>query len=120
MGGAIKLNIMCNGCGERIHYGSSMVSLSEQRRNCLSLALGLCFLLWGHGYPYHKILKLGLGIHTLTCNNFYEIVKLAHPCVKAVLDEICEMGKSEMKVKTPPELGSWKNAVTTSDGYLHR
>lgn len=62
------------------------------------------------------IIKLGLGIHTLTYINFYKIDKLAHPCVKAVLDEICEMGKSEMKVKTPPELGSWKNAVTTSDG----
>ena len=116
MGGAIKLNIMCNGCGARIHYASSMVSLSQRRRNCVSLALGLCFLIWGHGYPsYHKILKLGLGIHTLTYINFYKIVKLAHASVKAVLDEICDMGKSEMKVKTPPELGSWKNAVTSSD-----
>ena len=91
--------------------------LKERRRSCVSLALGLCFLIWGHGYPaYHKILKLGLGIPTLTSSNFYNIVKLAHPCVKSVLDEICEMGKSEMKRKPPSELGSWKKAVTTSDG----
>lgn len=88
------------------------------KEGTVPLALGLCFLIWRHGYPsYHKIFeKLGLGIHTLTYNHFNKIFKLAHPCVKAVLDEICEMGKSEMKVKTPPELGSWKNAVTTSDG----
>ena len=83
----------------------------------MSLALGLCFLIWGHGYPaYHKILKLGLGFSSLTGSNFYNIIKLAHPDVKTVLDEICEMGKSEMKEKPPFELGSWEKAVTTSDG----
>ena len=71
----------------------------------------------GAGYPsYHKILKLGLGIHTLSHVNFYNIVKLAHPCVKSVLDGICSMGKSEMKDKPHSELGSWKKAVSTSDG----
>ena len=60
LGGAIKLNIMCNGCGARIHDASSMVSLSERRRNCVSLALGLCFLIWGHSYPsYHKKVRFG-------------------------------------------------------------
>ncbi|KAJ7377765.1 hypothetical protein OS493_026901 [Desmophyllum pertusum] len=102
LGGAINLNVACSGCGVQLQYASSMVCLTERRRKCVSLSLGLCFLIWGHGYPaYHKILKLGLGICTLTNSNFYNIVKFAHPCVKSVLDEICEMGKSEMKRKTP-------------------
>ena len=62
------------------------------------------------------LLKLGLGIHTLSHVSFYNIVKLAHPCVKPVLDGICSVGKSEMKDKPHSELGSWKKAVTTSDG----
>ena len=83
----------------------------------MSLALGLCFLIWGHGYPiYHKVLRLGLGLQTLAYKSFFRIIRIAHPFVKTVLDEICEMGKNEMKMKNPSELGSWKKAVTTSDG----
>ena len=113
----MKIKIACNGCGVCLEYASSMVCLRERRRNCVSLALGLCFLIWGHGYPlYHKILNLGLGIQTLAYGNFYNIIKVAHPFVKSILDEICEWGKNEMKSKDSSQLGSWKRAVTTSDG----
>lgn len=109
--------VTCHGCGNKIHYASGMVCLKETRRNCVSLALGLCFLIWGHGYPiYHKVLRLGLGMQTLAYKNFFNIIRIAHPVVKSILDEICEMGKSEMKAKDPTELGSWQRAVTTSDG----
>ena len=117
LGGAITVRIACSGCGNSIHYASSMVCLTERRRNSVSLALGLCFLIWGHGYfIYHKVLRLGLGLQTLAYKNFFRIIRIAHPFVKTVLDEICEMGKNEMKMKNPSELGSWKKAVTTSDG----
>ena len=44
----------------------------------MSLALGLCFIIWGHGYPiYHKVLKLGLGMQTLAYKNFFNIIKFA-------------------------------------------
>ena len=83
----------------------------------MSLALGLCFLIWGHGYPiYHKVSRLGLGLQTLAYKNFFHSIRIAHPFVKTVLDQICEMGKNEMKMKNPSTLGSWKKAVTTSDG----
>lgn len=72
LGGAIKVMVTCHGCGNKIHYASSMVCLKETRRNCVSLALGLCFLIWGHGYPiYHKVLRLGLGMQTLAYKNFF-------------------------------------------------
>ena len=117
LGGAIKVDVTCSGCNNKIHYASSMVCVKETRRTCVSLALSLCFLIWGHGYPiYHKVLRLGLGMQTIAYKNFYNIIKIAYPFVKCILDEICEMGKSEMKAKDPLELGSWERAVTTSDG----
>ena len=39
-----------------------------------------------------------------------------YPVVKAMLDEVCEIAKQEMKEKHEDELGSWKHAVTTADG----
>ena len=88
LGGAVKVHIACNGCGVTPQYANSMVCLT-QRRNCFSLALGLWFFIWRHGYPlYHKILKLGLGIQTLTYGSFYNIIKVAHPFVKSILDGI--------------------------------
>ena len=61
IGGAIKVGFACSGCEKRTDYASRMVCLRETRRNCVSLALGLCFLIWAHGYPiYHKILRLSL------------------------------------------------------------
>ena len=104
--------VACSRCGTKLQYASSMVCVKETRKTCVSLALGLCFFIWGHGHPiYHKVLRLGLGMQTLayTC-------RIAHPFVKSILDEICEMGKSEIKAKNLSELGSWQRAVTTSDG----
>ena len=35
---------------------------------------------------------------------------------KAMLDDLCEVAKREMKEKSDGDLGSWKRAVTTADG----
>ena len=43
-------------------------------------------------------------------------IELMYPVVKAMLDEVCEVAKQEMKEKGEEELGSWKHAVTTADG----
>ena len=77
-----------------------MVCLKETRRTCVFLALGLCSLIWGHGYPiYHNVIRLGLGIQTLAYN--VNIIRITHQFVKSILDGICEMGKTEMKDKDP-------------------
>ncbi len=36
-----------------------------------------------------------------------------------MLDEVCELGKDEMKSLLSDQLGSWQRAVTTSDGCWH-
>lgn len=81
------------------------------------MATALCFLLYGNGYlAYHKVLKLGLGMNVLSKNVFYKVIEMAYPHVKSVLDTMCEKGKMVMKEKDSNVLGSWKRAVTTSDG----
>ena len=76
LGGAITVRIARSGCGNSIHYTSGMVCLTERRRNRVSLPLGLCFLIWGHGYPiYHKVLRLGLGLQTLAYKKFLSYYK---------------------------------------------
>ena len=39
-----------------------------------------------------------------------------YPVVKAMVDDLCEVAKREMKEKNDGDLGSWKRAVTTADG----
>lgn len=65
---------------------------------------------------YNKILRQGLSISAVNPNSFYETIKLLHPIVGAMVIEMCEMGKNEMKTLNPTTVGSWQRAITTSDG----
>ena len=49
-------------------------------------------------------------------NNTTIEFELAFPHIKNILDEVCEDGKVEMMALPSSQLGSWKRAVTTSDG----
>ncbi|KXJ07142.1 hypothetical protein AC249_AIPGENE6000 [Exaiptasia diaphana] len=117
LGGAANVVFQCSGCSTVINYSSSQVARCSAKRNAVSLATALCFLIYGQGYPaYYKVLKMGMGIDVLAKKNFYNIIKIAHPHVKSVLDSMCESAKSNMQKRDPNELGSWQRAVTTSDG----
>lgn len=48
--------------------------------------------------------------------HFSQVIELAFPHIRDILDEVCEEGKEEMKGKPSSEIGSWERAVTTSDG----
>lgn len=65
---------------------------------------------------YSKILKQHLGILAVNPGTFYETIKLLHPVVTAMLNEMCDDAKAEMKTKAPTEVGSWQRAITSSDG----
>ena len=118
LGGAVKIWFVCDGgCESEVHHSSSQLAFGYRRRSCVSLATALCFLVYGQGYPaYAKVLKIGLGMNVLAKSNFYRIIEIAHPHIKSVLDRMCERAKIKMKSKDPSLLGSWKRAVTTSDG----
>ena len=77
-----------------------------QRHTVVSLALRLAAFISGIGFAgYHKLLKRHLGMHAVTDKNFYEVIEMAYPHVKDILDEITA--------------GRWDRAITTSDGCWH-
>lgn len=81
----------------------------------LSLAVG--FFLSGHGFAnFDRTLRQYLGISCISKNRYYDVIKLAYPHIKAILDEMCEEEKKRMQELPQEELGSWERAVDTSDG----
>ena len=83
----------------------------------VSLALSLAFFISGHGYAgYRKTLGTGLGLGTVSEKPFLEIINMASPHIKNILDEMCEEAKHLMKNISDGELGSWARGVTTCDG----
>ena len=47
---------------------------------------------------------------------FLNTIEKMYPVVKAMVDDLCEVAKREMKEKNDGDLGSRKRAVTTADG----
>ena len=107
----------CHGCWtEEVDYRSSQLALNN-RRQMVSLALSLAFFISGHGYAaYRKTLGKGLGLGVLSEKPYLEIIGVALPHIKNILDEMCEEAKGHMKNISDRELGSWARGVTTCDG----
>lgn len=117
LGGGMHFVFRCNGCWkEEVDYRSSQLA-SDSRRQLVSLALSLAFFISGHGYAgYRKTLGKGLGLGVVSEKPYLEVIDLALPHIKEMLDEICEEGKGQMKQISDEELGSWSRGVTTCDG----
>ena len=47
---------------------------------------------------------------------FLEVIDVALPDMKAILDEMCDDVKHHMKQMPYDDIGSWSRAVTTCDG----
>ena len=117
LGGAMKFLFRCNGCWiEEISYQSSQLA-AESRRHLVSLALSLAFFISGHSYAsYRKTLGKGSGLGVFSDKPFIDIIDLAYPHIKDILDEMCEREKEDMKTLPDNQLGSWSRGVTTCDG----
>ena len=75
------------------------------------------FILAGSTHTtYCKILRNALGMKTVNARVFLDTIEKMYPVVKAMVDDLCEVAKREMKEKNDGDLGSWKRAVTTADG----
>lgn len=116
LGGAATMGFACTGCGKRVDYLSSAMS-TVTRHSVVSLSLRLGAFLAGIGFSgYHKLFGRFLGMATVSNKCFSQMIELAFPHIKDILDESCELAKVEMKSKPSSEIGSWERAVTTSDG----
>ena len=94
----------------------SDILVEGQRRHVTSLAACVAFICAGQTFAvYDKVLGKYLGMNSLTKNNFYEVIKLMHPVVKEILDEMTEAAKDMMSMDQTV-VGAWVRAITTSDG----
>ena len=118
-GGSAVVHISCSGCGAQIQYASSAMSATESRRNVVSYALRIAAFVSGVGFTgYHKLFGRHLGMSIAT-DKMFRVIEEAYPHITEMLDEVCELGKDEMKALPSDKLGSWQRAVTTSDGCWH-
>ena len=116
-GGAMVFAFKCRGCWTTgIDYRSSYLA-QDSRRQIVSLALTLAFFISGHGYAgYRKTLGRGLGLGITSEKPYLEVIDLALPHIKDMVDEMCDDAKHQMKQLPPEQIGSWSRAVTCCDG----
>ena len=119
-GGSVIVHIACSGCGVQVDFASSSMSATESRRNVVSYAIRIAAFASGIGFAgYHKLFGRHLGMNVTTDKMFHRVIEEAYPHITDMLDEVCELGKEEMKSLPSDKLGSWQRAVTTSDGCWH-
>ena len=82
--------------------------------NDISVSVQVAFILAGS--THCKTLQNALGMKTVNARVFLNTIEKMYPVVKAMVDDLCEVAKQEMKEKNDGDLGSWKRAVTTADG----
>ena len=65
----------------------------------------------------HLLLPAALVLQDIAkCSGYEYCADNWYPVVKAMVDDLCEVAKREMKEKNYGDLGSWKRAVTTAGG----
>jgi len=117
LGGSVMVKFSCTGCTERILNLTSLTDIAFSRCMVCSLALQVAFIAGGCMYSqYNKILKQHLGMSVVNATTFYETIKLLHPIVNAMLTEMCNSSKDDMKMLDSSAVGSWQRAITSSDG----
>lgn len=98
----------------RVCSGKIFINLSSSTDVNLSRRMQVVFIASGCMHAqYNKILKQGLGKSAVNASSFYETIKLLHPIVNTMVNEMCEMAKDEMKVLSPTTVGSWQQAITS-------
>jgi len=117
LGGCVVVKFSCSGCAERMIDLTSSTVVGFSHRITCSLAAQVAFIASGCMHSqYSKVLKQGLGMSAVSSTTFYETIKMLQPIVNTMVDEMCELAKSEMKALDPATVGSWQRAITTSDG----
>ena len=97
-GGSLNVWFMCSGCEKRSLMFQGSAFLEGSKRTVIGLDLAVAFFLSGHGFPnFHRTLRQYLGISCMSKNRYYDVIKLAYPLIKDILDEMCEEEKKTCK-----------------------
>ena len=110
LGGGLSVFFGCDGCKVKLE-SFTKYEHGLARNNDISVCVQVAFIVAGS--VYCKTLQNALGMNTVHPNEFYETIGKMYPVVKAMVDDLCEVAKREMK---DGDLGSWKRAVNTADG----
>ena len=95
LGGSISISYACSKCASKC----ALFETSSKYSN-IGLCVQVAFILAGSTHAtYFKTLRHALGIDAVNMVPFLGTIELMYPVVKAMLDEICEIAKQEMKGK---------------------
>ena len=116
MGGGLSVWFGCDGC-KALFESFTRYENEPAYNNDISVSVQVAFILAGSTHTtYCKTLQNALGMKTVNARVFLNTIEKMYPVVKAMVDDLCEVAKREMKEKNDGDLGSWKRAVTTADG----
>ena len=116
LGGGLSVFFGCDGCKVKSE-SFTKYEHGPARNNDISVSVQVAFILAGSTHTmYCKTLQNALGMKTVNARVFLNTIEKMYPVVKAMVDDLCEVAKREMKEKNDGDLGSWKRAVTTADG----
>ena len=100
----------CKGCGTSVEYSNYGKAMAIAKLAATAFIVSGCLYA-----TYSKELKVALGMSAWSSTTFSDHIKVIHPVVKRVLDNMCAVSKKQMQMLKPGQLGSWKQAVTTAD-----
>ena len=117
LGGSITVKYACSGCASKGAVFEASANYELGATTIIGMCVQVAFIIAGATHAvYYKTLQHALGIKAVSMPTFMKTIESMHPVVKAMLDNVCEAAKKEMKAKKDDELGSWNRAVTTADG----
>ena len=95
-GGSAVVHIACSGCGKQHHFASSSMSETELQCSTVSYSLRLAAFASGIGFAgYHKLFASFLGMNATSDKMFHQVIEEAYPHITSILNEVCEMGKTD-------------------------
>ena len=116
LGGAVKIQYACDGCGISPSCFESSLQSDSLNTTEIGAAIQVAFIISGCMHAtYNKVLKLSLGLDAVHINTFYSTIVKMYPVVQQMVDEMCKEAKEEMKAMDGHTLGSWKQAVMSAD-----
>jgi len=119
LGGAMDLVFMCDECRISITFKSSE-RIGESLRLEVPTLLMLSSLLGGFQYAgYERQMAAILGENVFSEKTWQTFLTWVEPKIKRLLDDQVVLAHPELKKLDEGTLGSFKRAVTTSDGAWH-
>ena len=109
------MTYVCDGCeGQKARFDTSYVDSGTSE---IGQAVQVAFIASGCTHAtYSKALCHNLGIQAVGAESFQRTIRMMYPCVKEMVDIVCEEAITAMKKMDQNDLGSWSRAVTTADG----